>query len=118
MTMEIFDRIIRNLSMLIMTIAVVMQLLCDDEELKNPPPEINPVTTFTINIPEHKEGLININTANLHQLWSIDGIGETKARAIIKYREEQGDFASVDDLTNVSGIGEKTLEQIRKYITV
>lgn len=103
--------------MFVMTVAVVIQIFSNDAVIKNPLPEIKP-TAFTINIPELENGLININTANLHQLWSIDGIGETKARAIIAYREEQGSFASVDDLVNVSGIGEKTLERIRKYLTV
>ncbi len=104
--------------MLVMTVAVVIRIFSNCEDTRNPPPEINPAATFTIDIPDLENGLININTANLHQFWSIDGIGETKARAIIKYRDEHGDFASVDDLVNVSGIGEKTLEQIRKYLTV
>lgn len=104
--------------MLIMTIAVFVQLQKDDVFLRDPPPEIEPVTMFSIEVPELENGLVNINTANLHRLWNIKGISETKARAIIKYRDEHGDFASVDDLVNVSGIGEKTLERIRKYLTV
>lgn len=116
--MKNFNRIMQNLSMLVMTIAIVIQIFGNCEDMRNPPPEIEPVAAFTVDIPELENGLININTANLHQFWSIDGIGETKARAIIKYRDEHGDFASVDDLVNVSGIGEKTLERIRKYLTV
>ena len=48
----------------------------------------------------------------------LDGIGKTKGKAIIAYREEHGAFTSVDELLNVSGIGEKTLDRIRDYITV
>lgn len=118
MKMETFNRIIQNLTMLIMTIAVVIQIFNHGKITKNSPPVIKPVTTISIEIPELKNGLININTANLHQLWNINGLGETKARAILKYREEHGNFAKVDDLVNVKGIGEKTLEKIRKYITV
>ncbi len=62
--------------------------------------------------------LVNINTASAHHLQRISGIGETKAKAIIKYRERYGAFKSVDELENVSGIGAKTLEKIRGQITV
>lgn len=62
--------------------------------------------------------VVNINTATVHHLQRIDGIGETCARAIVEYREEHGGFKSVDELENVSGIGRKTLESIRDLITV
>lgn len=61
---------------------------------------------------------ININTAPASELVRLKGIGEVKASAIIKYRNENGGFKSVDELINVSGIGEKTLEKIRDYVTV
>lgn len=63
-------------------------------------------------------GKININTASLDELMTLDGIGEKKAQAIIDYRYENGNFHSVYDLTNVSGIGEKTLEKNLDKITV
>lgn len=118
MKTETFNRIIQNLTMLIMTITVVIQIFSYGEITKNPPSEIKPITTISIEIPELENGLVNINTANLHQLWNIKGLGEKKAYAIIEYREQNGNFSSIDDLINVSGIGEKTLEQIRKYITI
>lgn len=68
-----------------------------------------------------KEGdsdVVNINTADLEKLKTITGIGDTKAQAIMEYREQNGKFKSVDDLTKITGIGEKTLEKIRDKITV
>ena len=61
---------------------------------------------------------ININTATAEELMALNGIGEKKAAAIIEYRNTYGAFASIEDLTKVSGIGAKTLEVIRAYITV
>lgn len=61
---------------------------------------------------------ININTADANQLQELSGIGEKKAADIIKYREENGSFTAVEDLTKVSGIGEKTLENLKESITI
>lgn len=61
---------------------------------------------------------ININSATVSELMTLEGIGEVKAKAIVEYREAHGDFNSVDELTRVSGIGSKTLEKNRDRITV
>lgn len=61
---------------------------------------------------------VNINTATKEELMTITGIGESKADAIIKYREENGNFKSIEDIQNVSGIGEFLFESIKDYITV
>ncbi|MBO1307036.1 helix-hairpin-helix domain-containing protein [Enterococcus sp. 669A] len=61
---------------------------------------------------------ININTADAAQLQQLSGIGEKRAQDIINYREENGSFQSVEDITNVSGIGQKTLENLRNSITI
>lgn len=63
-------------------------------------------------------GKVNINTADTAQLQTISGIGPSKADKIIAYRDSNGPFASIDELTNVSGIGEKTLDAIRGQICV
>lgn len=67
---------------------------------------------------DSSDGLININTATSEQLQTLSGIGESKAAAIISYREENGDFGSIEDIKNVSGIGDSTYEKIKDYITV
>lgn len=63
-------------------------------------------------------GIVNINTATADQLETLPGIGEVKAQAIIQYRETYGPFQSVDELTLVKGIGEKTLQKLLPYICV
>lgn len=61
---------------------------------------------------------ININTADEQQLQELPGVGPAKAKAIIAYREEHGPFHAVDELTDVSGIGDKSLEQMREMAIV
>jgi competence protein ComEA len=61
---------------------------------------------------------ININTADKETLMSvIKGVGETRAEAIIAYRKENGDFKSVDELINVKGIGQATVDKHREQLT-
>jgi competence protein ComEA len=62
--------------------------------------------------------LINVNTATLDQLESLPGIGPSLGQRIIDYREQHGPFASVDDLLNVSGIGDQRLADLRPLVTV
>ncbi len=67
---------------------------------------------------ESSSSLVNINTASVVELMSLDGIGESKAKAIIEYRDTNGDFENILDIKNVSGIGESIYEKIKDYITV
>ena len=62
--------------------------------------------------------LVNINTATATQLEQIPGIGAAFAQRIVNYRDKQGSFKTIDELKNVSGIGDKKLESIRAYICV
>ena len=62
--------------------------------------------------------LVNINTADAKTLETLPGIGEGKARDIINYRDTNGPFGDVQDIKNVSGIGESTFSKLSPYITV
>ena len=74
--------------------------------------EINNTSTDAWS-PSQDEKKVSLNQATTGELETLPGIGPSKAAAIIKYREEVGAFKSIDELTNVSGIGEKTLEKLR-----
>lgn len=67
---------------------------------------------------EDNPDLININTASADELDSLPGIGPSIAQRILDYREENGPFAAIEDILNVSGIGPSTFEQIKDLITV
>ena len=62
--------------------------------------------------------LININSASETELEELPGVGPVTAAAIIDYRTQNGPFATIDDLIDVTGIGPSTLEQIRPFVTV
>lgn len=59
---------------------------------------------------------ININTAALEELKTLNGIGDSKAKSIIEYREQSGGFKSIEDIKNVTGIGDKMFERIKDQI--
>ena len=66
----------------------------------------------------NEPGAININTADVATLADLNGIGDSKAQAIVAYREANGPFASVEDLANVKGIGARTVEKNADRIAV
>jgi len=61
--------------------------------------------------------LVNVNTANLEELQTLQGIGEVRAQTIIKYRETYGPFKSLDELKKVTGIGDRIIEANQALIT-
>lgn len=61
---------------------------------------------------------INLNAADAEALQALDGVGESRASAIIEYREANGRFATVEDFTSVPGVGAATLEANRERLTV
>lgn len=62
--------------------------------------------------------IININKADEIELQSLNGIGESLATSIVKYRKENGKFETIEDLKNVPGIGDSKFENIKAYIKV
>jgi len=72
----------------------------------------------TENTASDETPLININTASLQELKTLPGIGDVIASNIIAYREKNGDFASIEEIKNVTRIGEKIFAQIMELITV
>jgi competence protein ComEA len=67
---------------------------------------------------ESTEGKVDINKATEKELMTVRGIGEVLAKRIVAFRDEHGPFTRPEDLMKVQGIGEKSFEKIRPYITV
>ena len=61
---------------------------------------------------------VNLNTADEAELMTLSGIGESRAKAIIAYREENGNFQSIEEIMKIDGIKEKMFEKIKDFITV
>ena len=68
--------------------------------------------------PGHADRPVNLNTATLEQLETLDGVGPATAQKIVDYREQHGGFKTVDELDQVSGIGEKRLAALRDHVGV
>ena len=75
-------------------------------------------TPDIVGAPRDSDGRININTASRNELMDLSGIGETLAGRIIDHRNQHGYFSRIEDLMNVSGIGERRFEAIKDRITV
>ena len=69
-------------------------------------------------VKESGSSKISINNASVEELTKLSGIGESKAKSIVEYRNEHGLFSSIDEILNVSGIGEALFEKIKDNITI
>ena len=86
-------------------------------------PEVSSAPAVSASEEEQPDSLlegevIDVNSAPVEDLQRLPGIGEKRAQAIVAWREEHGPFQSVDELIQVSGIGEKLLAGLRDYATV
>ena len=70
-----------------------------------------------IEISSNSSGLININTASADELMLLPGIGQVYAQRIIDYRSSKS-FSSIEEITNIDGIGEKTFNKLKDLITI
>ena len=68
--------------------------------------------------PALENGLVNLNTADIAALMTLPGIGESRAKAIISYREQHGAFAQIEDIMKISGIKQAAFSKIKDKITV
>lgn len=80
-------------------------------------PQIVNNTSATSGITSNQQK-INLNTAKESELTSITGLGPSKAKAIIEYRETKGSFNKIDQLKEIKGFGDKTYEKLKDYLTV
>lgn len=67
---------------------------------------------------ENINGIVNINSASIDELKEIPGVGESTAKKIIEYREQNGGFSSKFEIMNISGIGQKKFENMKNHISV
>ena len=90
--------------------------LCTNNQIKNDACIDNKEKTNSINNSTNKK-IININTSTMEELMTLDGIGESKAKAIIEYRNKNP-FKSIEEIKNIPGIGENMYVKIKENITI
>ena len=95
----------------------------ESSEPEQPEPEPEPSREPETAEPEaepsgDRRGLVDLNRAGKEELMTLPGIGASRAEAIIRYRQEYGDFAHIEEIMNISGIKEKAFEKIKDSITV
>ncbi|KXZ40116.1 competence protein ComEA [Alkalithermobacter thermoalcaliphilus JW-YL-7 = DSM 7308] len=76
------------------------------------------VSVQTNNFTNNNSNKININTASEAQLKTLPGVGDSIAKKIVSYREENSGFKSIEEIKNVSGIGDKKFEEIKELISI
>ena len=106
---RLFGTQITGLGMFLFCIFLMAYLVCLGINISEP---LNPRLEI------QKKSLMNVNTATWSELLQIPGITETVAWNIVKHRELNGDYSSVDQLSNIKGIGKKSLEKIKSYVAL
>ena len=79
--------------------------------------DVSSVSAAKVDV-KQQQTMVNINKSTFDQLVTLKGIGHTKAQAIIVYRQQVGGFKSITELTKVSGIGEKIVNQNKARLTI
>ena len=78
--------------------------------------------TFSVqaveNVSGQDDGKVNLNTASKEELLTLNGIGDVRAQAILKYREEHGEFRSIEELMEVEGIKKGTFQKLKDQIKI
>lgn len=118
MQLSTYERIVLIIALICVVVLFVFKVISMQAEPDR-------VITYTVDNPSSSAvsqsipvEKVNINTADKELLCSLDGIGQTKAAAIISYREANGEFADIEELMNVEGIGQKTFDNIKDMICV
>lgn len=100
-------------------ISALLALCCTQGFAQQPASNNEPVATTQASTPQVNVNLVNINLATAAEIQDkLVGIGAKKAQAIVDYREKNGKFISIEQLTEVSGIGKATLEKNRDRIVL
>jgi competence protein ComEA len=76
------------------------------------------VTVFAFSAASFAADMVDINSATQEQLETLNGVGPAKAKAIIEYRTEKGNFKTVDDLDNIKGFTKKGIDKLREQASV
>ncbi len=105
-----------GLSIVALTAGMLMQAYAADDSLATN--SNNSMSKSGAMTSSDKMAMVNVNTANADQLKAIKGLDEKQAKAIIAYREKNGNFKAIEDLRKVSGIDDKVLAMIKPQVTV
>jgi competence protein ComEA len=107
---------IKTLAIMLLLLFVAGQALAEQQAAPSaatPPPAVQkPAAKAQL------QGTVNINTADAAQLELLPGIGPKMAESIIAYRSSVGTFNAIEDLLNVKGIGPKSLEKLKPYLSL
>lgn len=115
-------KLIRTITATILTLSLATSAFAATTATDNAATAPQTVTSSDSSSHHHRkveiQGTVNINTATAEQLQSLKGIGERRAAAIVQYRTEHGNFATVDDLAKVHGISPKLIAKVKDHLSV